>query len=441
MRARTTEALMQARDEFQRAVDLDPNFALAWVGVADANLLLRAYDAQSLDETIPKAQLAIDKALALNPSLGEAYAAMGSLRSMQERFPEAEDAYRRATELSPNYATAWHWYSNYLRRRPTRLQEALVMGERALELDPLSSIIRSNLSSVHYELGNLPQAELMLNELIDLDPDFPQGYSALANVVGTSGRLVESFDICLKALDRDPDNLGILAGLFFGLWDVGSTERALEMLGRMEDLDPANEVVLHANVSRLLRMGGIDGLLEYGGQIRLTESAPGTRYLKGLIYANAERYPEALELMVYPGADYTDREAWPELMESYSVDSCDVAWVYLHTGQEALARELVEYTIDYVLNELPQYTPNADRVPMGDCYMALGDVESALDDLEKRIDNRWPINQEWIKHWPAWKAARMEPRFAELVQKLDAHMALQRPQIEALYDAYDWSGP
>ena len=153
MANRISENLEQAVEEFARAVELDPGFALAWVGVADSHLLLSSYG--TLDRMLANSvrEDAIQRALTIDNSLGEAYASLGSLYDDSNRSAEAEQAYQKAIELSTNYATAYHWYANYLASFPLRSQQTLELARKAIELDPRSRIIGAMLGGAYVTQG------------------------------------------------------------------------------------------------------------------------------------------------------------------------------------------------------------------------------------------------------------------------------------------------
>ena len=115
MEKRTSAALAEAIDDFNRAIELDPGFALAYVGLADSYILQEQYSGLPLDETLTKAQAATDKALALDDRLAEPYTSLGGIEEFRNDYEAAEAAYQRALELNPNYVTAYHWYSILLR--------------------------------------------------------------------------------------------------------------------------------------------------------------------------------------------------------------------------------------------------------------------------------------------------------------------------------------
>ncbi|MEO7675055.1 MAG: hypothetical protein ABIU09_13365, partial [Pyrinomonadaceae bacterium] len=141
---RTAEGIMKAVEEFQAAADADPSFALAFVGLGDSYLLLPEYNGTPVDQAMPKAKAFAEKALQIDPSLGEAHATLGLMNNYVWQFDEADREFQRAIELNPNYPTVHHWYSNNLREAGD-YKGALAEIRRAQELDPLSGIININL--------------------------------------------------------------------------------------------------------------------------------------------------------------------------------------------------------------------------------------------------------------------------------------------------------
>ena len=136
MEKRTSAALAEAVDDFNRAIELDPNFALAYVGLADTYHLQFDYSGLPPDETLAKAQVAADKALALDDRLAEAYASLGGIEYHGNDYKAAEAAYTRALDLNPNYITTYHWYSILLGGPLERPGEAFELIKKAAELDP-----------------------------------------------------------------------------------------------------------------------------------------------------------------------------------------------------------------------------------------------------------------------------------------------------------------
>jgi tetratricopeptide (TPR) repeat protein len=134
--------LLQAVGDFERAVALDPDYALAYAGLADVHLVLPLLSLASQQEAYPRARVAAEKALALDPSLAEAHNSDAYVRMYLDwDFAGAERGFRKAIELNRNYATAHQWYAellSYQRRHAEAIGEIRI----ALDLDPLSAVIR-----------------------------------------------------------------------------------------------------------------------------------------------------------------------------------------------------------------------------------------------------------------------------------------------------------
>jgi Tfp pilus assembly protein PilF len=149
---RTTENIKKAIEQFKSATDRDPNYALAYAGLADCYVVLNEYARVPTSETAPQAKAYAERAIAIDDQLGEPHAALGTVNEQLWQWEKAEREYRRAIELSPNYATAYHWYSIFLKGLG-RFDEAALMIKRAQELDPLSGS-RGSLSSQGSRSGN-----------------------------------------------------------------------------------------------------------------------------------------------------------------------------------------------------------------------------------------------------------------------------------------------
>ena len=178
---RTKKSMQRSLHYFNQAVELDPDYALAWVGLSDALALLYDYGHESADKTLPKAEKAINKALKLDPSLAEAYASLGLLHSNRHEGADSIRALNKAVELQPSYAEAHNWLSwNYQLLGEAEL--ALKSARKAVELNPLSPEAVSNLSvSLTYN-GFTEEALSEAERALEIQPEWatPKFYKALA---------------------------------------------------------------------------------------------------------------------------------------------------------------------------------------------------------------------------------------------------------------------
>lgn len=175
---RTAEGLQRAIEQFQQAIERDPNYALGYVGLADSYALLEEYAGVPSSETLPKARVAVDRALSVDDSLAEAHTSSALIYQEMWRWGEAEAEFRRALRLNPNYATAHHWFSIYLRARG-RLDDSLKEIELAKEIDPLSPVINQNIAELSLLKNDLNAAVEVCQRINELDPNFPGGHDEL----------------------------------------------------------------------------------------------------------------------------------------------------------------------------------------------------------------------------------------------------------------------
>lgn len=142
---RTAAGLQKGIEQFQQAIDKDPAYALAFAGLANSYVLLSLYGDVPPRQSFPKAKAAATRALEIDQTLGEAHASLGFVFLVYDwNWPEAEKAFKRALELSPNNATAHHWSGWYLIAMG-RFAEAVATLRQVEELDPLSQIIGTSL--------------------------------------------------------------------------------------------------------------------------------------------------------------------------------------------------------------------------------------------------------------------------------------------------------
>jgi len=191
---RTVEGLRQALVHFQEAIDLDPNYALAYSGLADTFNILGYYNTQRPHDAYPRGKAAAARALALDDTLSEAHASMGYVQVFYDYdWPGAAKSFARAMELNPKYATAPQWNAWYLFAME-RFDEALASLQRAQELDPLSLIINDHLGYALLLAGKPHEALTQLLKTRELDPAFPWVYWRLGSVYLALGRFDEAID-------------------------------------------------------------------------------------------------------------------------------------------------------------------------------------------------------------------------------------------------------
>ena len=184
---RTPESLNQAVDSFTQAIVHDPNYAPAYVGLADCYNLMREYTLMPASEAYPRAFAAAKKAVELDDQSSEAHASLAfALFYGMWDAPHAEREFRRAIELNPNSAVAHHWYATYL-SAVGRSQESLTEIERAQTLVPASKAILADKGDLLFLAGRREEAVTLLQQLEATEPDFVSPHRYLESAYFASG--------------------------------------------------------------------------------------------------------------------------------------------------------------------------------------------------------------------------------------------------------------
>ena len=231
---RTAEGIRKAIEQFQQTIARDPNYALGHVGLADSLVLLSAYASVPSSETLPKAETAAARALQIDDSLAEAHTSMAQIHLRQWRWAEAEQRFRRAIALNPNYPTAHHWFSIFLRLKG-QFDEALIESKRAEELDPLSLIIGNNLANAYFLKNDINSALEQLQTLIDLDPRFPGTHHNLGWLYQKLGRYDEAAAEFQRAVEFSGRASSYLSSLGYSYAVKGRRGEAIQILRELED--------------------------------------------------------------------------------------------------------------------------------------------------------------------------------------------------------------
>jgi serine/threonine protein kinase/tetratricopeptide (TPR) repeat protein len=184
---RTNEDIKKAIGYFQQAIDKDPNYALAYAGLADSYLILSIYSNAPWQETYGKAKAAATKALEIDDSLAEAHATLAATRAGDHwDLPGALKEFERAIQLNPNYATGRQWYAEHLVCLGDD-DKAIAEMQRAQELDPLSPVIISTYGRVLFQARRYDDALAQAQKTLEMDRSFYPGHQLLAEVYEEQG--------------------------------------------------------------------------------------------------------------------------------------------------------------------------------------------------------------------------------------------------------------
>ena len=260
---RTRDDLRKSIDYFNQAIERDPNYALAYAGLADAYVLFPGYAVSSPQDSYPKAKAAARRALEIDDALAEAHAALGlELFAFEWNAPEATKEFRRAIELNPNYATARHWYGNQVLLYTGRFDEAIAEMKRALELDPLSLIVNADLGDTYFYSRRYDQAVEQLLKTIEMDESFYYAHYELGMAYEMKGSYNEAIAQYqrARALNSDPRVLALLGHAYAA---SGRRDEALKVLDQLKEIAGQQYIPAYHFVILYAGLGDKDAAFEW----------------------------------------------------------------------------------------------------------------------------------------------------------------------------------
>ncbi|MET0753629.1 MAG: protein kinase [Pyrinomonadaceae bacterium] len=258
----TQESLPKALQAFEKAVELDPNYALAYVGIADFYNWGCIYGLIPPSVSYPRLMAATNKALEIDDQLGEAYAELGLTNSNQWKYDESLKNLRRAIELNPNYPLAHEWLSAVL-VSTGEFEEGIKEIRIAEQLDPLSLRAKTLTAWTCYQARLFDEALAKGREIIELDKNYPQGHLQVGNVLPQMGRPEEGAAACKKAFELMPNSALVIYPLCSALGAAGEIAEARKYLEYLEKM--AKEIYIKPYFIAMchLAVGEVDRAFEY----------------------------------------------------------------------------------------------------------------------------------------------------------------------------------
>lgn len=404
---RTAASITKALEHFKLAVAADNEYARAYVGIANANILLALYGTLPEEEANKSAQTALNRAFELAPELADVHASQGLLYS-DSKPEEAELSFKKAISLNPNYAMTYMWYGSLHRNRGD-IAGAHQLFEQAFELDPQSPVAAYNVAWCYYQEGNEGKAMTLFSQIIANDPYYPGAYNLAGDILKTRGRLDESLEMYERALQVDAGNKGAIKGLLWANMDMNNQSDTQQWFTYLNDhanlFSQADVTFLKARFAA--SQGDTEQAISLLEQVEFDESEPIlSLYVAGEIAYYRKNYAQAVSAYEQLQNYQMDREQFfYHLVDGQA--ALHLSYAYQQLEQTEKADVLIADFEAYLLQLISSSSNNPEVFYNMTLVKALqNDENEAFSFFQSAIDAGWV---------QAWKVG-VEPILAELAK-------------------------
>ncbi|MCH8334829.1 MAG: tetratricopeptide repeat protein [Proteobacteria bacterium] len=444
---RRLETLRQAQRQFEQAIELDPDYADAYVALAECTLLLSInHNALTRDEAYDLAQANLDEAFRLNPDLADAYATQGLLKSdlwSQTRTGpeniEAEAAFEYAISLNPNHARAYMWFAR-LRDAEQRYEDSIALYHRSMQLDPLGRIPYSNLPTLYAQQGQNEVALKLWLDAIEIHPEWPTPYQYIAAHLLGLGRLDEAYAWSLAAqeLSTDPALAGNIGAII--LLQFGEIDKARALLSAFPDGHPLAGLT---DGFQLLIDENYAGALEVFTQVidEGDAAAPFILDIASDIALLAGDLDKAREY-VLRRTPILDKDTDLQIDRFTVGQIVKLAYIQQREGDLTAGNEMLNATLP-VVQSLPRLGMFGQGIRDVQILALLGKKEDALQALRAAVtagyrcsisSNSWLLEND-----PFLDSIRDDSRFAAILSELESLNGVMRSRVMEAEETGNWA--
>ena len=430
----SVDSLNAAIRNFERAIELDSNFPLAYVGIADAYLALGAYfyGGMNVEESVVRAEPPLMQALALDPNLIEAQASLGMLRQQQGNWEAAERAFGEAIALRPNYARVFRLYGR-LRWRQGRTEEALQYAQRALRLDPYSIPINFDVARLEEELGQFDDALERYLRVIEVEPNHAFAHVYIGAIYYlVYGRVDESLVWYRKAAMIDPSSPSLQVSPTHAYLEVGDPNSARKWVDRGLALGPDTFWVLWSSAMLNLYLGESEAaekdarsllaiVPKNWGALRILRDAD---IEAGRLEAARYRYARVFRELIEPEI--------PEVNDSNYSAAIDFALVLFLVGEDQRANDILDGALE-VIKTKPRLGTNGFWVNDARIHAIRKRPQMALEGLRTAIEAGWRLHTwYYLDVDPTLESIRDTPEFVRLYTFVKSDLEKQAERVKEL---------
>ena len=442
---RRLETSLKAREQFEDAIALDPNYAEAHAGLAESVLLLLINNrAIAADDAFEISRNSLETALSLNPDLSDAHAAEGLMKHQmwQENrsgpgLEEAAACLVSALEINPNNASAYMWFAT-VRDSQQQIEEAIELYHKSLRVDPLGKIPYANLPGLYARRGQNDVALDLYVKAVQIHPDWPTAYQNLAAHLNGLGRMDEAVAWAIKAQELSTDPIGG-GSLVLPYVEFGEYDKAMDVFSKITPDHPMYEVGLSMN--RALR-GDFAGALEIIETSIEGVEKPGQLQLglMTLFSGYTGDFEKARKFAELQNPEFA-ADANPEADKSNVASMVGYAFILQKMGENHRADALLQSALT-VVRTLPRIGLGGHGIRDVQILALQGKTLAALSAFRDAIDegfrgtvasNGWPLMMD-----PYLDSLRDQPAFQAMTSEIDDALAAMQQRLSDAEQTGNW---
>ena len=401
---RIEEDMRKALSYFKKTIREDPEFDLAYVGMATTYALLADYRYDSYDNNLPLAEKHIKRAMEINPNTAEAQTAYAFIHLLKGSDPTITERYfQKAIEFNPNYATAIHWYSDFLRTVKKEYQNALEFAKKAQRLDPLSSIISINLSTNYRANNQIENAKTTIERLLEIKPDFIKGYTSLALIHKEMGEWDLALKVLEKSLDISPEDGNCWIDIADVTLAMGHKEESINGFKKAISLMP-NSPIPHELIAMAYYLFGDNdnALNSLNDAYDIVPELPLAALIEGRFAHKNGKIEKAEKLYRFSQKTFNGLSEMYEMLAMFSR-----AIMYVDNDRKDEAYQIIE--------DLKKHKGSIGSFSLrGGIHLYLGEEEEGFRLIEESISKNSPYY--YLKVDPLFKKFHSNPRFKKIIK-------------------------
>ncbi|MCJ7557142.1 MAG: tetratricopeptide repeat protein [Gammaproteobacteria bacterium] len=430
------DSYKQAVIHFDKATELDPGYAQAWIGMANTAGMLLNIGSIDVPQYLSMAGPAITRALQLDDQLPAAHAQLGNLHWRAGDLEAAEVSFKRALELNPRDPDSLETYGRYL-RTTNRPQQAIPVLEKALAADPLSNDLLFELGKSEMYSGHPEKNVLYGKRILDINPSFTNGYIALLQAYLWMGRYDLMWPWYLESMASDPEDFEMAPHMAYYSETLGEpawADRYLELGLRIGPGEPAGLMCQAQILAHRGQAGEALAIARQALQANLDDRWSSDQVFLRLVRDEALRTGEFEESLAW----YRHRN--PELFaDSPTITinnvnaAADLALLLQRSGAKQAADVLIETGLAWFAKTQPVGVHGYLLEIVDVEFLALrGDTAGALAALDQAVSGGWNAGWRWPFSSPNLDSLRESPQFEAITAKLESDMVTQLKAIQAL---------